>query len=59
VISKSFAPHHFDNICVGKYIGINNFSCDAKSKYEHGDSLNVIKISLSSTKIMKIHDFPI
>jgi hypothetical protein len=59
MISKSFASHHFDNIRLGKYIRINNCSCGAKSKYEHGDSLHVIKISSSSTKIMKIHDFSI
>jgi len=59
VISESFASHHFDKICVGKYIMIINFSCGAKSKYEHGDSPHVIKINLSSTEIMEIATFPI
>jgi hypothetical protein len=59
VILESFALHHFDKIYVGKYIMIINFSCGATSKYAHGDSPHVIKITLSSTKIMEIVTFPI
>jgi hypothetical protein len=59
VISESFASHHSNKIHVGKYIKIINFSCGAKSKYEHGDNPRVIKISLLSTKILKIATFPI
>jgi hypothetical protein len=59
VTSESFAPHHYGKIHVGKCIKIINFSCGAKSKYEHGDSPHVIKISLLSTEIMEINVFPV
>lgn len=57
VILESFALHHFDKICVGKYIRIINFNCGAKSKYGHGDSSHVIKIGSLNTKIMEIAYF--
>ncbi len=59
VISESFASHHSDKICVGKYIRIISFNCGAKSKYEYGDSPHIIKISSLNTEIMEIATFPI
>jgi hypothetical protein len=54
VISKAIAPHHSNKIHVRKCIKVINFNCGAKSKYKHGDSPHIIKVSSSSTKIVEI-----
>ncbi len=57
MISKAFAPHHFDKIHVKKCIKVINFNCGAKSKYKHGNNLHVIKVNSSMTEIMEIPIF--
>jgi hypothetical protein len=54
VISEAFAPHHCKKIHVEKCVRVINFNCGIKSKYKHGDSPHVIKVSSSSTKIVEI-----
>jgi hypothetical protein len=36
-----------------------NSNCGAKSNYEHGDNLHVIKINSPNNKIVEISTFPI
>jgi hypothetical protein len=55
VILEALAPHHPNKI--GNYIKFISFSCDAKFKYEHGDSPCVIKINLSNIRFVKEINF--
>jgi hypothetical protein len=54
VILEAFALHHFNKVHVKKCIKVINFNCAAKSKYEHGNNLHVIKVNSFKTKIVEI-----